>query len=80
MRYLKKFNEELNKSTYISDANKLREVGGKNKLKRAEELENHAKENGKEYDIHNIHYHEFTIEGNSGYQINSYKVRRERTR
>lgn len=80
MRYLKKFNEELNKSTYISAANKLREMGGKNKLKRAEELENHAKENGKEYDIHNIHYHEFTIEGNSGYLINSYKVRRERSR
>lgn len=28
MRYLKKFNEELNKSTYISAANKLREMGG----------------------------------------------------
>jgi hypothetical protein len=85
MKYIKKFNEELNKSTYLSAANKLREMGGKNKIQRAEDLENHAKNHGDEYDIHNLHWHEFTINGNSGYLINgdedaSYKVRRERSR
>lgn len=80
MKYIKKFNEELNKSTYISAAKKLREMGGDSKLQRAEELEKHAQENGDEYDIHNIHYHQFTLEGQPGYLINSYKVRRERSR
>ena len=42
----KKFNEELNKSTYTTAANNLREMDDKN---RAEELENHAKENGEDF-------------------------------
>jgi hypothetical protein len=76
MKHLRKFNEELNKSTYISAANKLRKMGGNSKLQRAEELEKHAQENGDEYDIHNIHYHQFTLQGEPGYLINSYKVER----
>ena len=85
MKYIKLY-EELKKSTYISAAKKLREMGGIKKQKRAERLEDHAIKNGEEYDIHNFHYHEFKINGNSGYLIAAddqgifYKARRERSR
>lgn len=70
MKHIKKYSEinELKKSTYISAAKKLRDMGGVNKTKRAEELEKYAINNGEEYDIHNFSQHEFKI-GKSVYLI-----------
>lgn len=42
MKYLKKFNEELNSQTYLRAANKLKKFGNKTSLDRAEKLKDWA--------------------------------------
>lgn len=59
MKHLIKFNE-LKKTTYLSAADKLAELGGSHK-DRAEKLRNFSKKHGEGVDIHNLHYHEFTF-------------------
>jgi hypothetical protein len=59
MKYIKTINE-LNKSTYLSAAKKLKDLGGSHK-KRAEKLLKHSDKFGTESDVHNLHYHVFKI-------------------
>lgn len=67
---IKKWQEfnELNKSTYKSAAEKLFDLGGVHK-ERGEKILAHSRRAGLTDDIHNIHYHGFTISGEEKYMI-----------
>jgi hypothetical protein len=59
MKHIRSFNE-LNKSTYLSAADKLNKLGGTH-ADRAKALKIHARDRETEYDVHNLYYHEFKI-------------------
>ena len=60
MKHIRRFNEDLDKSTYLSAADKLNKLGGSH-ADRAKALKIHARDRDQEYDIHNLYYHEFKI-------------------
>ena len=82
MKHIKLF-QELNKSTYISAAKKLSELGGNHK-KRAKELLKHGEDHGTEAFVNNLYQHEFELNAkwneysinDGGYQITDGKIKK----
>lgn len=71
MKHIRRFNEELNKSTYLSAADKLSKLGGVH-TNRSKALKIHARNMDNEYDVHNLYCYEFKIYY-SQIGINKYK-------